>query len=79
MTQINNIYFGIILFTFPLTLNSTYIDAQKIDDNWQVVKEDKENNIIIYYRKLETGNTEFKGVTYIHSSLNNFVSLIESL
>jgi len=42
-----------------------------------VVKEDKENNITIYYRTLETGYTEFKGITYINSSLNSFVALID--
>ena len=77
MAQINNTYFGIILLISAFVLNSTDIDARKIDDNWQVVKEDKENNIIIYYRKLETGNTEFRGITYINSSLNSFVALID--
>ena len=60
-----------------LIFNSSYIDARKLDDNWRVVKEDKENNISIYYRKLETGNTEFKGITYINASLNSFIALID--
>ena len=77
MSQINNTSFRIILFTVLFILNSSYLDARKLGDNWRVVKEDKENNIIIYYRTLETGNTEFKGITYINSSLNSFVALID--
>ena len=72
MAQINHISFRIILFTIILIFNSSYVDARKLDDNWRVVKEDKENNITICYRTLKTGNTEFKGITYIHSSLNSF-------
>ena len=77
MVQINNISLKIILFIVLLIFSSSYLDARKLDDNWRVVKEDKENNITIYYRTLETGNTEFKGITYISVSLNSFIALID--
>jgi hypothetical protein len=77
MARINNISFRIILFTVLLILNSSYIDARTTVDNWKVVKEDKDNNIVVYYRTLETGYTEFKGITHFNASLNSFVALIE--
>ena len=76
MLQINNIFLRIVLFTVLLIFSSSYLNAQKLDENWRVVKEDKENNITVYYRTLETGNTEFKGITYIRVSLNSFIALI---
>ena len=76
MLQINNISLRIVLFTVLLIFSSSYLNARKLDENWRVVKEDKENNITIYYRTLETGNTEFKGITYIRVSLNSFIALI---
>ena len=77
MFQTNDVRLRIILFTVILIVSSSYLEAQKPDDDWRLIKEDKENNIIIYYRTLESGNTEFKGITYIYSSLNSFVALIE--
>ena len=71
MAKIFAIYCRVILFGVLLLLNSTSIHARTLVDNWEVVKEDKENNITIYYRTLETGYTEFKGITYINSSLNS--------
>ena len=77
MDKIFDRYRKAIALTIVLLLASGLLNARPKAGDWKIVKEDKENNITIYYRTLETGNTEFKGITYIDSSLNSFVALID--
>lgn len=45
------------------------------EHEWKLVKTDSENNLKIYYKALPNGNVEFKGITYIESSMNSIVGL----
>ena len=47
--------------------------------NWELVKKNEKHDVVVYYRTLESGHIEFKGVTHIKTSLNSFVSLIDDV
>ena len=49
----------------------------KEPENWKLVKHDRKKGIEIYLRVLSDGNIEFKGITYIKTSLNSIVALFE--
>jgi len=46
---------------------------------WTLVKNDQANDIKIYYRTLKSGNIEFKGITYITSTLNSLIALFNDV
>ena len=46
---------------------------------WQEVIHDKENDIIVYQRRLDSGLPEFKGITHIDSTLHGCVALIRDV
>jgi len=46
------------------------------NDQWQLVKQNTDDDIMIYYCQLNSGMTKFKGVTKIKSTLNSFIALI---
>ncbi len=45
-----------------------------VDEQWELVKVDEAQGITVYYRRLSSGNIEFKGVTQIESSLSNIIA-----
>jgi len=49
------------------------------NDNWKLVKQDTDENIMIYYSRMDNGMIKFKGVTQVKSSLNSFIALINDL
>lgn len=48
-------------------------------NEWHLQIDDRQNDIILYYRKTESNLTEFRGVTHIKSSLSAFVALFRDL
>lgn len=55
---------------------STNVNTDKL---WERVKLDEDNDITIYYRKLSSGNIEFKGVTRASSSMSGIVAVFLDL
>jgi hypothetical protein len=49
------------------------------DEQWERVKLDENNDITIYYRKLSSGNIEFRGTTRVTSSMNAIVAVFLDL
>ena len=49
------------------------------DDNWKLVKQNKDEDIMIYYSQMDNGMIKFRGVTQVKSSLNSFIALINDL
>ena len=52
--------------------------AQAIDD-WQTAIRDTDNDVVVYHRTLPGGNTEFKGITHVKSSLSACVALLRDV
>jgi hypothetical protein len=48
-------------------------------EEWKEVKRDAENGIVVYTRKLDSGDTEFKGITHVKSSLSGCVALMRDV
>lgn len=70
------LFISVFAFWVGLPTLSAQVDPA---ENWSLVKEDSEAGIKVYYRLLETGNMEFKGITRIHSTLNGFIALFVDL
>lgn len=67
----------IIVFIIMFAAGSLCARADDvINGSWELVKDFKEEDIKIFYRKTESGNIEFRGVTEIKSSLSSFVALV---
>lgn len=62
----------LILFTFISSICCA-------NDNWKLVKQNTDEDIMIYYSHMENGMIKFKGVTQVKSSLNSFIALINDL
>jgi len=66
----------LLYWLFLFTSISSFCQA---DDQWKLVKQNTDENIMIYYSRLDNGMTQFKGVTQVKSSLNSFIALINDL
>jgi hypothetical protein len=75
-----------ILFTLILLLHHANAVADILsdanansDEQWEQVKLDEDNDITVYYRKLSSGNIQFKGITRVTSSLSGIVAVFLDL
>lgn len=77
------ILYTLILLTHPtqaIAGTSSNANANVTAENqWKPVKLDNANGIAIYYRKMSTGNIQFKGTTAVASSLSGIVGLFLDL
>ena len=48
-------------------------------DAWKEAYRDTEHDVVVYTRKLDSGDTEFKGITHVKSSLSGCVALIRDV
>ncbi len=63
----------ILIFIFMTTSESWAAST------WKQVLIDKKENIKVYYRHTDDGHIEFKGITYIKSSLNSFIAVFRDV
>ena len=66
----------LICWLFFLIFTSNLCQA---NDQWKLVKQNTDENIMIYYYQMDNGLTKFKGVTTVKSTLNSFIALINDL
>lgn len=62
--------FGILLFIYS---------AGAASDEWHLQIDDRQNDIVLHYRKTSNDLIEFRGVTHIKSSLSAFVALFRDV
>ncbi len=55
------------------------VNAHAVDETWKLKIDDRENDVVLYYRQTDDGLTEFRGVTHIKSSLSGFVALFRDV
>jgi hypothetical protein len=61
-----------------LLLGSSLPHARvKAAGDWELVKQDEGNDIVVYYRTLVSGNVEFRGITHLRTSLSSFIALLK--
>lgn len=60
----------ILLFPFGI--------AQAIDE-WKTAIRDNDSDVVVYHRTLASGDTEFKGITHVKSSLSACVALLRDV
>ncbi len=77
MAKVFNRYLKAIALTIVFLLGSNLLHARINAGDWELVKEDERNDIVVYYRTLESGNVEFKGITHISTSLSSFIALLK--
>jgi len=77
MAGVSNKYGKSIIFAIVLLLASGLLHARTEAGDWELVKEDERNDIVVYYRTLESGNVEFRGITHISTSLSSFIALLK--
>jgi len=77
MAKFFNRYRKAIALTILLLLSSSFLHGSMNGGNWVLVKEDKSNDIVVYYRTLESGNVEFRGITHLRTSLSSFIALLK--
>jgi len=75
----NNITLTIQLFLYCLILFVLTQNVCQADDDWQLIKKNTDENIMIYYSRMDNGMIKFKGITQVKSSLNSFIALINDL
>ena len=63
--------------TIVLLFASGLLHARTKAGDWELVKEDEDNDIVVYYRTLESGNVEFRGITHLRTSLSSFIALLK--
>lgn len=69
-----------IIFSIFLFVAQGVFFAQASDKNsWKTIKQDHDNAIEVYYRRLVSGNIEFKGITFINSSLSSIIALFDDV
>jgi hypothetical protein len=67
-----------IPLSIVLLLGSSLLHARvKAAGDWELVKEDERNDIVVYYRTLQSGNVEFRGITHVRTSLSSFIALVK--
>jgi ribosome-associated toxin RatA of RatAB toxin-antitoxin module len=69
----------IVLVILKLGILYFATNAHSVDDTWLLKIDDRENDIVLHYRKTADGLTEFRGVTHIKSSLSGFVALFRDV
>ena len=72
-----NRYSKAIALTIVLLFASGLLHAKTKAGDWELVKEDEGNDILVYYRSLESGNVEFRGITHLRASLSSFIGLLK--
>ena len=77
MTGVTKKYGKLIILTIVVLLASSLLHARTKAGDWELVKEDEGNDILVYYRTLESGNVEFRGITHLHTSLSSFIALLK--
>ena len=74
---------GVTLVTFAsvwtLALLLPPFDVSYAASAWQAAKQDREHDVVVYTRKLDNGDTEFKGITHVRSSLSGCVALLRDV
>jgi hypothetical protein len=66
-----------MVLTFVLLCASGLLHARTKAGDWELVKQDEGNDIVVYYRTLESGNVEFRGITHVRTSLSSFIALLK--
>ena len=77
MDKILNRYGRAIALTIVLLFASSVLYARAKAGDWELVKKDEANDILVYYRTLESGNVEFRGITHLRTSLSGFIALLQ--
>ena len=77
MAWVSNKYGKSIVLAIVLLLASSLLHAKTKAGDWELVKEDEGNDIVVYYRTLESGNVEFRGITHLRTSLSSFIALLK--
>ncbi|MBW2579664.1 MAG: hypothetical protein JRD00_01695, partial [Deltaproteobacteria bacterium] len=77
MAGVSNKYGKSIIFAIVLLLASGLLHARTEAGDWELVKEDEGNDIVVYYHTLESGNVEFRGITHLRTSLSSFIALLK--
>lgn len=75
--SMQNIFVALILLTTFLTPGLTSAQAQ--GDGWALKVEDPQNQISVYYRTHTSGNIEFRGITFIETSLSSLVACLQDV
>ena len=66
-----------IILAIVLLFASSLLHARTKAGEWELVKEDERNDIVVYYRTLESKNVEFRGITHLRTSSSSFIALIK--
>jgi hypothetical protein len=77
MTTDFNRYSKAIALTVVLLFAGGLLYARTEAGDWELVKEDEGNDILVYYRTLESGNVAFRGITHLRASLSSFIALLK--
>ena len=77
MPVVSNKYGKSIILFLVLIFASGVLHARTDAGDWELVKEDEGNDILVYYRTLESGNVEFRGITHLRTSLSSFIALLQ--
>lgn len=66
-------------FVWMLILLLLPFNFSRAAGEWKEAYRDSDHDVIVYTRKLDSGDTEFKGITHIKSSLSGCVALIRDV
>ena len=77
MARFFNRYSEAIALTMFLLLGSGLLHAKTEAGGWELVKKDEANDILVYYRTLESSNVEFRGITHLRTSLSSLIALLK--
>ena len=77
MTWVCSKYSKSIVLAAVLLCASGLLYARTKAGDWQLVKKDDANDILVYYRTLESSNVEFRGITHLRASLSSFIALLK--
>ncbi len=77
MARVSKKYGKSIALTIVLLFASSVLHARTEAGDWELAKKDEGNDIVVYYRTLESGNVEFRGITHFRTSLSSFIALLK--
>ena len=77
MDRVSRKYGKSIILAIVLLFASSLLHARTKAGEWELVQEDERNDIVVYYRTLESGNVEFRGITHLRTSLSSFIALLK--
>lgn len=77
MAWVSGKYSKSIVFAIVLLLSSSFLHGSVNGGDWELAKKDEGNDIVVYYRTLESGNVEFRGITHFRTSLSSFIALLK--